>query len=674
MKKVLVAISIILCAVQLAGAVQINVAPKGVNSKIYTSQSVCGLELAPSSRMWMATQCSLDGKSSFICLNVSDNGGKNWTEAIATVNSLEGETLSCATLWNDPDGKLWMFFSANRAPSFDGRGTLYAAVCANPSDKVPSWSAPREIGYGFVTDKPVIGKGGVWVLPYSLWGRKLIDGADRNTAYSELDSHRGAGVIISADGGNNWKIMDAVVTPPSNAQRRNDATLVNLPGGLLRMIVRSSDNVLTCDAWEYFSKNNGASWFGGGKFVDNPDRRICVTRLSDGRLLMVKNGYFDRLNYIIPYNLVCYLSDDNGDTWYGEMRVSSDGKAVNPYAVDDGKGNICIAYDHDSAVAGEICMLTTTAKDIEAVYGNIDHEDSPGKVVLKAGKCASSASAALKSEFAPRKNWADETLRIGTYNIQYRNSQWTQKRLPALEALLAEYKFDIFGSQEPFATQIADMMKMDFGGVPFADVYAFIGKPVSGRDDDTACHLNPIFYRKDRLELVDWGIEWFTDCPGKAGFGAYSSRQCCWGRFRDKKSGKEFYCFNCHPDHLGQEAREQSSVILVDAIRRISGGLPSFLTGDFNAREDTPSYNILMESGFLDDSLLSVYNPVNAEYFSMSDYKPMDTVKKDGKHIDHIFYTPHASKILSWELITHSFNNYFGSDHLPIICEWKIAN
>jgi endonuclease/exonuclease/phosphatase family metal-dependent hydrolase len=122
------------------------------------------------------------------------------------------------------------------------------------------------------------------------------------------------------------------------------------------------------------------------------------------------------------------------------------------------------------------------------------------------------------------------------------------------------------------------------------------------------------------------------------------------------------------------EAREVSAEILVSTVRRIAAGYPAFMTGDFNSDEDTLPYKIILKSGFIGDTMNAVQNPENAEYFSMSRYKPMDTVKKSGRHIDHVFYTPNSVKVLSWKLITDSYDGKFGSDHLPIMADVLIAN
>ena len=68
---------------------------------------------------------------------------------------------------------------------------------------------------------------------------------------------------------------------------------------------------------------------------------------------------------------------------------------------------------------------------------------------------------------APGKEWLDP-IRVATYNIQYDNSsdqdnKWTTRR-DLLRQLLQSEKFDIFGAQEPYLTQIKDIE-------PFLDGY-----------------------------------------------------------------------------------------------------------------------------------------------------------------------------------------------------------
>lgn len=267
-----------------------------------------------------------------------------------------------------------------------------------------------------------------------------------------------------------------------------------------------------------------------------------------------------------------------------------------------------------------------------------------------------------------QQKWVKKPLRVATYNIQYpaKKPAWTD-RLPAVVRIIEDHDFDLFGSQEPFLPQIEDIMKH------IGDEYAWVGDCTTGDNTYRKAHFNPIFYKKSRLKLLDHGVVWFTDEPGKPGFDAMYSRNCVWAKFKDRKTGKIFYDFNCHFDHKGVIAREMSAKIILEKMAEIAGGAPCIVNGDFNAKQDSKAYKIMAESGVIVDALYQVENPVNAEYYSMSHYKPMDTVPKHGMHLDHIFYTSANSKAVSWHMITDSLNGQFGSDHLPIVIEWYIS-
>ena len=259
-------------------------------------------------------------------------------------------------------------------------------------------------------------------------------------------------------------------------------------------------------------------------------------------------------------------------------------------------------------------------------------------------------------------------LKVATYNIQYpaKKPAWSD-RLPAIVRIIEDYQFDVFGSQEPFLPQIEDIMKH------IEKDYAWVGDCTTGDNTYRKAHFNPIFFRKSRLELLENGVIWFTDTPGKPGFDAMYSRNCVWAKFKDKKTKKVFFMFNCHFDHKGIIAREMSSRIILEKMQEMAAGYPCIVSGDFNAKQDSKAYKIMAESGVITDALYMVDNPVNAEYYSMSHYKPMNTVPKHGMHLDHIFFTPANSKVTSWHMITDCLNGQFGSDHFPIMIHWYLA-
>ena len=132
---------------------------------------------------------------------------------------------------------------------------------------------------------------------------------------------------------------------------------------------------------------------------------------------------------------------------------------------------------------------------------------------------------------APGKEWLDP-IRVATYNIQYDNSsdqdnKWTTRR-DLLRQLLQSEKFDIFGAQEPYLTQIKDIE-------PFLDGYTWVGENVIGDKTAQRRHYNPVFYRKDKFEVLDMGSFWYSEtpsAPGSKGWDSYSPRMCNWVHFR----------------------------------------------------------------------------------------------------------------------------------------------
>ena len=72
---------------------------------------------------------------------------------------------------------------------------------------------------------------------------------------------------------------------------------------------------------------------------------------------------------------------------------------------------------------------------------------------------------------------------------------------------------------------------------------------------------------------------------------------CNWAHFRVKATGKEFFLFNSHFDHIGTVARAESAKLLIEKVAEIAGKTPAFCTGDFNSNQQTNVYNTIVTSG-----------------------------------------------------------------------------
>ena len=237
-----------------------------------------------------------------------------------------------------------------------------------------------------------------------------------------------------------------------------------------------------------------------------------------------------------------------------------------------------------------------------------------------------------------------EPIRVASYNIQYDNSsdqdnKWTTRR-DLLRQLLQSEKFDIFGAQEPYLTQIKDIE-------PFLDGYTWVGENVIGDKTAQRRHYNPVFYRKDKFEVLDMGSFWYSEtpsAPGSKGWDSYSPRMCNWVHFRIRANGREFYHFNSHFDHIGTTARAESAKLLVAKVREIAGGKPAFCTGDFNSNQNTEAYKTIAGSGILADSYVRCPSKTNGDWPTYNGYKYISTPPAAASRIDHVFVTPKDTK------------------------------
>ena len=579
----------------------------------------------------MAAAVSEAGSPYEMVLLSGKESTRNWAVSSALKASA---SIVSAVLWDRPDGGTGVFFATEDGQWFACRYTDGA------------FSEPVAMGKGRCCGTPIVRRDGRRLLPM------LIPG-------------EGVCVMASTDG-ENWTALGAPVAIPGKvADRDDDPWLVEEADGTLRLYARSCG---TAFAWVCSSTDGGATWTAPVKAFQNPDHDFAMQALPEGKTLLVKNCKIDNHVYAQRRGLYAYLSEDAGRLWWGGLCLDASNKVSDP-KICVAHGKIYVAFTEGACEESVLKLAVTSYDEIDASTPWLCKPASTVKTVFTAPGAADRMAAELAALKAPRKNWADKTLRVATYNIQYPTNVFPwEKRIDPLVKLIKQYKFDVFGSQEPFLPQIEDMMKH------IGDEYDWIGTCINGDNTSRNKHFCPIFYRKDRVELLRTETVYYAEAPKTAGYGAYSERHLIWAQFRDKLTGKEFYIFNSHFDHVGLEAVEISAEILVRTVKEVAAGMPAFLTGDFNTNEDTETYRTIVSSGFLSDSMLAVANAVNSEYFSMSHYKPIDTVRKDGKHIDHIFYTPNSSKVLSWKLILDSYDGAFGSDHLPIMIEWKIAN
>lgn len=253
-----------------------------------------------------------------------------------------------------------------------------------------------------------------------------------------------------------------------------------------------------------------------------------------------------------------------------------------------------------------------------------------------------------------------QSVDLMTYNIRYNSAGDGENKWEYRKQWLAEqvtfYQPDVIGVQEATHVQMQYIDSVWTG-------YSFVGV---GRDDGkTKGEYSAIFYDKARFQLLGQDTFWLSDTPDEisVGWDAAMERICTYALLFDKESGKSFWVFNTHFDHIGKTAREKSAQLILDKIKQLNvDKLPVVLMGDLNLRENTEPIQLLSRH-LLDTRIHSEAAPFGPEgTFTGFDYSaPM-------KHrIDYIFSSTTGWKVLKYGVIADPKNGRFPSDHFPVL-------
>ncbi|WXH43551.1 endonuclease/exonuclease/phosphatase family protein [Streptomyces netropsis] len=256
-------------------------------------------------------------------------------------------------------------------------------------------------------------------------------------------------------------------------------------------------------------------------------------------------------------------------------------------------------------------------------------------------------------------------LRAMSFNLRYASDTpphtWAERR-PVMRALLRHERPHLLGTQEGLYAQLRDIAD-DLG-----PRYAWLGTGRAGgsRDEFTA-----VFHDVRRLTPVAYDHFWLSDTPyliGSATWGNTVIRMVTWVRFRDLRTGGEFYVLNTHLDHAHQYARERSAALITTRLRGLDPALPRIVTGDFNvAAHGNPVYDTMLDQGSLVDSW-DTADRRGARYATFHGYRPL---VPDGDRIDWILTSPRV-RTRRAAINVFQQDGQFPSDHLPVQADLEL--
>ncbi len=271
-------------------------------------------------------------------------------------------------------------------------------------------------------------------------------------------------------------------------------------------------------------------------------------------------------------------------------------------------------------------------------------------------------------------NAQSNSLNIMTFNIRLATQadgyNYWGNRTDLVRSMIEYHDAEIVGLQEAMRVQLDDLARM----LPNYEWYG-VCRTDGTTTPDPDNEFSAILYKKDRLERLDGATFWLSETPeipGSKSWDAAITRIVTWAKFRDKQSGKEFFHFNTHFDHVGAKAREESAKLILTRIAAIAGDAPVVLTGDFNCEPTDTPYLIITDKKdrrHLQDALFISKMP---HHGPLSTWSGFSFPGVPGRRIDYIFVNDQIS-VLKHGILAESWSGRFPSDHLPVLAKMVIA-
>ena len=189
--------------------------------------------------------------------------------------------------------------------------------------------------------------------------------------------------------------------------------------------------------------------------------------------------------------------------------------------------------------------------------------------------------------------------------------------------------------------------------------YGFVGVGRDNGDKEGECMA--VMYLKDYYELLDSKTFWLSQTPDQVSMGwdAACHRTVTCVNLKEKASGKDFWYFNTHLDHIGPTAREESVKLLVNLVETlVPEGKPVIVGGDMNSSIESPIFKPFEEASLLPARSICPKTSFEGTFNAFG-------TAPSGIILDHFFardVTP-----LEFDTLMGDYGAPIISDHYPIV-------
>ena len=256
---------------------------------------------------------------------------------------------------------------------------------------------------------------------------------------------------------------------------------------------------------------------------------------------------------------------------------------------------------------------------------------------------------------------ATDPLSIMSFNIRLPAESdgvdYWETRKPLAVRMLREEAPDVIGMQELVKSQ-AEYLAREL------PQYAWFGR---GREADGGGEHMGVFYRRDRLKVVESGDFWLSDTPDVPGSISWNHphpRMVSWALFERRSDRKRFYLFNTHLPYREQDeaARLKGANAIAQRLAALPAGVPVVLTGDFNTTPDSEVHAVLAKT--LQDAWTT------ASRVEGSDATFHGFTGNADKRIDWIFVK--GLQVDAATSVNTRWGGRYPSDHFPLVVTLRL--
>lgn len=230
-----------------------------------------------------------------------------------------------------------------------------------------------------------------------------------------------------------------------------------------------------------------------------------------------------------------------------------------------------------------------------------------------------------------------------------KENHWCRRQPLVLETI-KKYAPDVFGIQE------AHYGWMRYISSQLRDKYAYVGE---GKDDGgIKGEFSPVFYDKNKYELLDSGNFWLSQTPDRPSLGwdGAENRTCAYAVLKDKVSCEKFVVANTHLDHVGRIAMTEGIKLVIEKTEEFRN-VSTVVMGDFNVTPDSDVYKAMLDSGFFDSRTIAE---------KADDINSFHAFGGNSKMIDFIFVR-NVKSVKEVITATDRVNGAMPSDHYPVV-------